>query len=504
MVHLKTRSSPMAGEDQIVAAGTENYDDEHAVGQAERQALTTNDVSDDDDLSLDGADCANAVASNARHVKSGTSIGRRNRSLADNDQDDDDDDDDDDSMDETSSISPVGWLLLGLPIVFLALAMTIAYIGRSPKAVTKKAMNFRDGHSGGSGGFISDGSQVDDPWMTIPDLNRTQGTAITVATINTVDAQNNKDNSTTFYVTEKAAQQILNYLEGIALIINVEIANHAGNALCHIIGHARNAMGGTPSGNCINITPEDNVKMEAGYPDYYPWTRESTHANLLYVRQYFHMLSWRFTHVSSSWASSSSLAINQPVSLAATDWEDDYLLSILVIRDPLDRMLAYDEKAATLWPAVFDAGKARNHNDLQNQWWAFAQSPYTDNFALRALLLQGSGSGDPNGGCCHGAQTARKYLDRAKQLLERFTIILDMACLNEGLEALSTVLHLHAQLPRDPRPRKPPAERMLNNDVYQFLRNKNRLDIELYEWAKTRSLVSCATTSHNPETRERN
>lgn len=32
-----------------------------------------------------------------------------------------------------------------------------------------------------------------------------------------------------------------------------------------------------------------------------------------------------------------------------------------------------------------------------------------------------------------------------------------------------------------------------DDEVYDFLLERNRLDIELYEWSKTISLVNCAT-----------
>lgn len=112
----------------------------------------------------------------------------------------------------------------------------------------------------------------------------------------------------------------------------------------------------------------------------------------------------------------------------------------------------------------------------------------------------------------------RTHYDHAVSVLNRFTIVLDIACLNEGMEALAKLLHLNdvdkikTEIARNDRTRrrrhqqskKKNHQRNIKNmsnhrewigygDVYEYLLGKNQWDIQLYEYSKTISLVHCSS-----------
>jgi hypothetical protein len=65
--------------------------------------------------------------------------------------------------------------------------------------------------------------------------------------------------------------------------------------------------------------------------------------------------------------------------------------------------------------------------------------------------------------------------------------------LDEGIQALGDVLGILPQNIVSKKRDHPPIEqRIPYPDVYEFLKERNRLDIELYEWTKSRSLVDCS------------
>jgi hypothetical protein len=93
------------------------------------------------------------------------------------------------------------------------------------------------------------------------------------------------------------------------------------------------------------------------------------------------------------------------------------------------------------------------------------------------------------------AITSRKHLQHATTLVRQFSIVLDIQCLDQGLEAVSRLLNIKLNKPE--KPRKPRQhwslrERVGYNDVYDYLLEKNHLHIELYEWSKKPALVDCS------------
>jgi hypothetical protein len=363
-----------------------------------------------------------------------------NESDEDSDNIDNNDEDDDNSevssIDGLAPLSPVSWALLMLPFLLLAIGLGIAYAGR----------RFDPGQ------LLGKSNEVD----TVSDINKAEISLV-------YDLHQPQDNlirgisNRPYNVSATAAEQIRAYRQQNALIIHIEVEYHAGHAICSVLGNH------TPGPDCWQLKD----RPDPNYPYYYPWLHRDTAANAAVVRSQFDLVSWKFNHPPGQ------------VKLSDTNWEHSSVLSIYVARDPMTRMLAYDKKGAELWPAVF--GARINPDQAHSQWWAFARSPYTDNFALRALT---------SSECCHGSHTSKKFLEQGKALLERFSIILDMDCLEEGLEAVADLLALQIALPQK-KNQAGARERIPEAEVYDFLVAKNSMDIELYELAKTRSLVKC-------------
>lgn len=276
------------------------------------------------------------------------------------------------------------------------------------------------------------------------------------------------NNGGTYNMTEGAARQIQNYKRGTGLILNIHITHHGGTTVCHALGRSPDAIGTAPSAACNRPRPNDNIK----FPNKHPWTHPRTAKNIKLVRENFHMIGWEFGYTGHA----------PKPSLAVTNWEDPNLLSVIVMRDPTSRLLA-------------TSGWIRNHypdiprgNATKEDWWEYANHPwFTNNYALRVLA---------GNGCCNGGKTPQEHLENAKALIERFSIVLDIKCLNEGLEALSSLVNITlAKQKRRRKPahrRAPSRERVGYDDVYEFLLEKNRLDIELYEWSKSLTLVDCS------------
>ena len=161
------------------------------------------------------------------------------------------------------------------------------------------------------------------------------------------------------------------------------------------------------------------------------------------------------------------------------------------MREPMSQLLAGDGNVAKKYPFV-STGKG-----TKTQWMEFARDRQTDNFALRVLGGQG---------CCDGNNTDPVYLENAKELLSRFTYVVDLACLNEGLQEMFDQLGFDVTIV-DPNAKNevkrhhhaPPSERIPYPEVYDYLLEKNKLSSELYEWSKSISLVDCAALSDADE-----
>ena len=128
-------------------------------------------------------------------------------------------------------------------------------------------------------------------------------------------------------------------------------------------------------------------------------------------------ISWEFGHQE----------YHHPELYEVNAWENPRIVSILILRHPIDRLLAFDGYASKVH------GEVRNRTD--QQWWEEANEPvHSNNFALRVLSTSHH--------CCQGKDTDRKYLEMAKRLVNRMTFVLDQDCLNDNLRELGKQLNL--------------------------------------------------------------
>jgi hypothetical protein len=267
-------------------------------------------------------------------------------------------------------------------------------------------------------------------------------------------------------VLQRRRQQILHYRNGTALIINVHVTHHAGTTMSGVLGRAPNTSG-CPAFACNHPTEEDNVN-ETEYPKKHPWTYNQTEDNIAIVRKYFHFIGWEFRTAPK-------------IPLSETNWESPNLVSIYVTRDPISRMFAGSAYVQKHYPFVHNADVEASKED----WMAFAEDDFSsNNYTLRVL------AGD---GCCNGTHTERRHLETAKALLSRFTFILDISCLWDGLEAVADQLGLELELPQNhihkAKTHAPVSERF--PEVYQYMLDRHKLSIELHEWAKENAVVRC-------------
>jgi hypothetical protein len=270
-------------------------------------------------------------------------------------------------------------------------------------------------------------------------------------------------------LSKLAETQIQHYRQGTGLIVAIHLTHHGGTTFCGTIGKAI-GTDGSPSFAC-RVDKHFKAPDES-FPDTNPWTREETAGSIRAIRQYFHFVTWEYYFK----------APDPP--LADTDWANPDLVSVIIMRDPISRLLAGDGWVAKDHPAVHGT------NATEEEWWAFANDTkkgHTNNFALHIL------AGDP---CCNGKDSDPKYLKSAKALVNRFSVVLDMECLDQGIQALADLLgiepHRNPKLKLLKRDHPPNEERIPYPNVYKYLLERNKLDIELYQWSKRQSLVDCS------------
>ena len=259
--------------------------------------------------------------------------------------------------------------------------------------------------------------------------------------------------------SELKRTQIENYKNGVGLMVMVHITHHAGTTFCRDF---IKPIGNAPYFACM--AGDNWPKQHDQWRTNIPWQAESTETAITELREYFHEVSWEFGHQSKLRRT-----------LASTDWENERLLSVIVMRNPMDRLLAFDGMASKQYGEV--------KNRTADEWWRLAQHPvHNNNFALRVLS-------DYNN-CCQGKDTPVETLESAKALMQRFTIVMDQDCLNENLVKLAQDLEMPFH-PREANKHESARVRIHNDTLYDFLMEKNTQDIKLYEWSKQMSLVVC-------------
>ena len=383
---------------------------------------------------------------------------------------------------------------------------------------------------------------------------------------------------------ETKVQQIENYRTGRALMLNIHATHHGGTSFCDAIGNSGGprfeATAGettTPSFACwfdrneavpVAERTVHNFLDKNNFWDITPWRHGETDTFLAALRPYFHAVSWEYDGVDQ-----------MRRNLSETNWEHPHLLSVVVTRDPVSRLLAGGQKTKFFYPG-YNAGNLSHAG-----WWDYATNPkwpQTDNFFFRIVegsprrpggvvvaeeeevSVSSSAGGNPTTATATTTTTTinsnpnptatetetsarrhrtlrrrrkfrkgerpkpyiyadddlpslesllrdgfdldRENYERAVSVLNRFTVVLDIACLSDGMRALASLLDLNAthvderiqriDARRERKKKKSgmkgsARERIGHGDVYQYLVEKNKWDTSLYEYSKTISLVDC-------------
>lgn len=255
--------------------------------------------------------------------------------------------------------------------------------------------------------------------------------------------------------------QINNYIKGKALALTIHITHHAGTSLCR----AMRRVGPAPAFVCMGkgktgTWPENTTTS-------WPWGYEETGPNIEKLRPFFHFMSWEF----KDWKGS----------LHNTNWDHENLVSMIPMRHPIDRFLAIGKCGP------FHEKIHGDPDEVQQEiYWEYANSKCADNYALRVLSNRSD--------CVKGFDTSQECLESAKNLLRKFTFILNQDCFDDSLVAMGKILHIPSYTFSDMknRPKIKSARDRINNDtLYEFLLHRFRRDIELYEWSKSRSIMIC-------------
>ena len=169
----------------------------------------------------------------------------------------------------------------------------------------------------------------------------------------------------------------------------------------------------------------------------------------------------------------------------SVEWERPDLVSVVVVRDPMDRLFSEDGTA------ISEFGETRDRD--WRAWERYAHSRYTDNFALRVF-----------GYVPLDRKVTRRDMEVAKAWLRRATVIIDQACFSSTVRELFRQIGWHKlkgpgfQLKRSSRIKhhagvREKSNRALigNETIYRELESRNALDIELYRWAKKKAWKVC-------------
>jgi len=349
--------------------------------------------------------------------------------------------------------------------------------------------------------------------------------------------------------------QIENYRKGKGLMLNLHATHHAGTTFCGIIGRSggpmasskRNSYNGdgnktneiSPSFACWfdhdNDVPEEkknnfNSLSKENFFATTPWRHDETDTFIRELRPYFHMVAWEYMGVDD-------LKRN----LSETNWEHPNLLSVVITRHPISRLLAGNRNLLLNYPG-YNTGTLSHAG-----WWDIATNTnrkHADNFFFRIIegtprVQMGVASNNPVSRRLKNSKNQneqrsrrRDYLftddnlpstpplnnsnnlnqtnyERAVSILDRFTVVLDIDCLHEGIQALANLLGLDQKRIHDSllkneerritkgktnahqKQRSSLKDRIGYQDVYEYLLEKNKWDIKLYEYSKNVSLVRC-------------
>lgn len=308
-------------------------------------------------------------------------------------------------------------------------------------------------------------------------------------------------------------KQIQSYLNGTGLVLSIHITHHAGTWLCN----SMKIIGPVPSFSCmVGDDWPANVTTTKTWGESY----NETQFVIQNLRPYYHFVAQEYSDR------------HRGTLYHSKNWENENLVSVIVMRHPLDRFLAggkcgdFHENGG--FPLAINMDALSNSTPKDDEiWWQYANSKCADNYALRILT-----SNDTS--CCD-----EDSLQSAKNMLKRFTFILDQDCLDDSIDAMKEILNMteaetkkedgkgssgrglfdffsgseagyhddfydsddnHIQHVLNTHNKrnlslhhvhKSARERIVNDTLWEFLNHRFRHDIELYEWSKRYSIVQC-------------
>jgi hypothetical protein len=288
-------------------------------------------------------------------------------------------------------------------------------------------------------------------------------------------------------------KQLDTFRKGKGLLVNIHITHHAGTFVCWWMKYHL-PKGAVPDQSCLaTLTgPVQRISTliglygdaESYYPE--PWLNASLRGIAFEYRP--------------------ATKAEMYVDWKSAPLEDSRLVTLAVMRDPLDRLLAGDGMVHRDFGPNPSRRRLVERKRTEVDWFHYMHSAYTNNYALRILaedvdlkyLVQ-----DNSSAAFHGFSDTMDFIDevteemfnRAQSTLSRITYIIDQRCLELSLQHVGINLgfdnskpgylhnakHLHASS----------RQRIANDTLYEELRQRNKWDIKLYEWAKTQAVVRC-------------
>ena len=185
-------------------------------------------------------------------------------------------------------------------------------------------------------------------------------TAVVVqAAVDEDEDDNNNDALSIMDRNDVKQQQIENYRTGDALILNIHPTHHAGTSFCQTIGRHGINHSIAPAFACMGdkdeVMPDGSFKEMTNIKNM-PWMHNETGPYIEAIRPYFHIISWEFE---------GARKMNRP--LDKTNWEHPKLLSVIITRDPISRLLAGDGIIARRYPGF-------NEGTLDRKgWWDYVR-----------------------------------------------------------------------------------------------------------------------------------
>ena len=197
---------------------------------------------------------------------------------------------------------------------------------------------------------------------------------------------------------------------------------------------------------------------------------DETDINIHFLIKYYHMMVQEFNDLPSR------------AYTAETRWEHPQLVSLLVMQDPMDRITAHIDAHYNLEELGAD-----KYNETLWNWVMDESNAIVNNFALRIMTEKHDHKSDL---ILYDVTNAQ--LGAARDLLQRFTLVLDQDCLDDSLRALGDLMGYQVgKLPTIKSYTIEQQRELLGVDLYQYLLSKNQFDVELYQWSKSMSLVAC-------------